>query len=125
MELSEGRPTNVPVGEVTSRACAWSNFDDGFNYTVQLLPMDAADAVGSDDSSLTQINGFGAVQGTGLGSSTPICQLIIDAGPGQAIRVQAQSTLLDDEGQPLTFDQVCPRVSNFATAVVESALARS
>ena len=125
MQLSEGRPANVPVGEVPSRACAWSNFDDGFNYTVQLIPIDAAAVVGTDTSSLTQISGFGAIQGTGLGGSTPTCQLIVDAGPGQAIRVQAQSTLLDDKGQPLTFDHVCPRVSSFATAVVESALAQS
>ena len=87
--------------------------------------MSAEESVGADRSRLTEVVGFGAVEATSLGDTTPICQLVIDADEARSLRVQVQSVLYGDNGRPRDFDIVCPRAAEFAEAVVGTATAGS
>lgn len=121
LAVSTGRPAAVPTGTVASPGCAWSDFDEGFNFTAQTVPTPASESVGAPGTVLVTVGGFGAVQATDLGDSTPICQLVADVADNGSIRVQAQSLRHGPDGMPRAFDQVCPRAAAFAEVVMENA----
>lgn len=123
--LSPPRPPGVPLSPPGSRGCAWSDVTRGYNLTVQTLPVGAGESVGAPGSRITQVAGFGAVEATSLGDTTPICQLVVDAQDAAAIRIQAQSVAYGDDGRPRGFTTVCSYATEFAEAVVRSASTRS
>jgi hypothetical protein len=118
--LSPGRPPGSPLIPAPSRGCGWSDFDSGYNLTVQTLPVPASDSAGAEGTRLTAVAGFGAVEGTGNGDTAPLCQLVIDTSDTGALRIQAQSVRYGDDDRPRNLDDVCGRASDFAEIVLQN-----
>ncbi|MBC3194640.1 DUF3558 family protein [Pseudonocardia sp. C8] len=95
--LSHGRPPTITLTPTGSRGCGWSDFAGGYNYTVQTLPTGAIESAGADQTRLTQVSGFGAVEATSFGPSASIRAAGLSAPPvttGQGRQRQAQVTEL-------------------------------
>ncbi|BBF98935.1 uncharacterized protein DUF3558 [Pseudonocardia autotrophica] len=115
-------PGEVLTGELSNgptRGCGWSNYDDGYNYGVQTIADGAVVAVGSVDSTVDVLDGYGVVVSTAHGESVPGCSIYVDVSDAQAIRVQAQATKDDATGIP-SFETVCGRARSLASKAIRN-----
>ncbi|MBC3194633.1 DUF3558 domain-containing protein [Pseudonocardia sp. C8] len=112
----EVRVLTLPSGP--SRACMWSNVDDGFNYTVQVIDESATAAVGAPGTSVDTVGGFGAVRVTDFAGSAPLCELYVDSADDRSIRVQVQATADDPDGSAKPLEKVCAVTSSVASQVM-------
>lgn len=112
--LDEGQARVANVNEQRSPACIWLSESD-ISYSAQTIPIGAEAARSEVGAAIIEVNGFGAVRSIprALAGGTPICQVTVDAGPGQSIRVQAQAT----GERPRTEDEMC-RIATDVTGMV-------
>lgn len=110
-----GEATTVSLSGGPSRACMWTNFDEGANYTVQTVDESAAVAVGVPGTTIETVAGFGAVRVTDSVDTAPLCELYIDAADEQSIRVQLQYLGTDESGSLRSIAEVCDRTTAVAT----------
>ncbi|GAA1392894.1 hypothetical protein GCM10009613_38700 [Pseudonocardia kongjuensis] len=103
-----------------TRICGWSNFDDGYNYTVQTLPTPAAAAVGAPGSTVQPVEGYGSVRVTDHEESLPLCELYLDISDSAALRVQVQATARDENGRHVSSEQVCSRATTVSSQVLQN-----
>ncbi|WP_411907683.1 hypothetical protein, partial [Salmonella enterica] len=94
-------------------------FTNGFSYSVQLIDIDAAQALG-DNRPLAEVAGYGAVRQTEFTDSAPMCGLTIDLNNAQVARVLVQSTRYVNGG-PRPIEDVCRSAGAVATDVVNEA----
>jgi len=118
--VGPGEAWTKQLSEGPTRICGWSNFDDGFNYTVQTVPGTAGAAVGVPGSTLSPVDGFGAVRVTDYEGSMPLCELYLDTSDDSALRVQAQATARDDDGHRVDSEQVCDRAVTISSHVLRN-----
>lgn len=120
--LEEGKAGRLIVSGVPSEACGWQNFSTGYGYNVQTARLDAERALTDPGSTVTVINGFGAVQNAPKGLTgqgiPPGCQLTIDVNDGQLVRVQVQPGDPDQSESQQARNESCARVITFATDVM-------
>jgi len=109
--VGPGEPGTGDLGDGPTRICGWSNFDDGYNYSVQTLPLPAAVVVGTPDSTVHVVDGYGVVQSTAFGDSFPLCSHYIDASDPHGIRVQVMATASNEDGSIKDFDEVCGKTT--------------
>lgn len=115
-------PGEAETGELSNgptRACLWSNYDDGYNYGVQTIAEGALVAVGGADSVVEVVDGYGVVVATSHGASAPVCSFYVDVSDVQAIRVQAQATRDDGSGIP-SFETVCGRARDLTSKAIRN-----
>jgi hypothetical protein len=118
--VRDGEPGGTTLdGGAQSRNCGWDNFDTGTSYSVQLVGIDAAAALG-DGRSVETVGGYGAVRQIESPESAPLCALVIDINAAQMARVLVLSTRYAD-GRPRPIDDVCTEAAGVATGVVETA----
>ncbi|GAA1392886.1 hypothetical protein GCM10009613_38680 [Pseudonocardia kongjuensis] len=121
-ELGVG-PGEPRVGRIvigSTRACLWSNFDDGHNYTVQTLPEPAAVATEAPGTTVGVVGGYGVVESTSHAESFPLCEFYVDASDEQALRIQVQASRRNDDGSRRSLDQVCDRAETVTAQVLEN-----
>lgn len=123
----KGTPRTADVGvDEPSKACGWTNVDDGYGYNVQTIEADASRALPMPGSSLTVIDGFGSVlnvpgETTYTGPGIPLlCQMTIDVNTDQAIRVQVQSDDTQSYGSAPEQQESCGRVHTLAHDVLST-----
>lgn len=86
----------------------------------QFIPIGAEAAIPVPGSTVTRVDGFGAVQNSPvIGGAPPICQLAVDVAPGQTIRVQANAV----PDPPYGMDELCRRASQTASMVMATVVA--
>ncbi|MBW0106347.1 DUF3558 domain-containing protein [Pseudonocardia sp. KRD291] len=126
VERGTAGESDVGIG-APSRTCGWRNFDDGYGYNVQTIPTAAGAALSVPGSTVRTVNGFGAVenvpadyQGPGI---PPACQLTIDVGEEQAVRVQVQSSDTRASGSPEALAEACSRANALAHSVMRNLVA--
>lgn len=107
--VEDERAGTAPVGGVTSRACAWSNLEADFGYSVQLIPRDAAEAAGGPGTVVGAIEGYGTVQVTDRETTAPLCEIYVDVNDGQVFRIQARANAKRPDGSLPPIDEVCRR----------------
>ena len=117
--VETGEPGQNDVDGARARNCGWNNFDSGSSYSVQLIGIDASQALG-DTRTVETVAGYGAVRQTQYTDSAPMCALIIDIHDGQIMRVLAQTTRWVD-GRPRPIDEVCRDASTVAADAVNEA----
>ena len=121
LQVGVGRPGTAPVGGATTRACGWGSLDTPFDYSVQLIPQDASEAVGTSNAVVGTAEGYGAVQITDQVASYPLCELLVDANEGQLMRVRARAVerrRADDSPYPI--DEVCGQAGLLAAEVIRT-----
>lgn len=116
--VEDERAGTAPVGGVTSRACAWANMESDYSHTVQLIPRDAAEAVGGSGTVVGAIEGYGTVRVTARETASPLCEIYVDVNDGQLMRIQVQAIAVRPDGSSPPIDEVCQR----AEVVVAEAL---
>ena len=109
--VEAGRARTGLLSDGPTRICGWSNFDDGYNYTVQTLPVPALAVVNSPRSTIHVIDGYGIVRITEDEDSLPLCANYVDVSDEFGLRVQVLLTGVDDDGASRTIDEVCERSS--------------
>lgn len=121
LKLSQPASGNLQVEGLPTRTCTFLG-DDDVDINVQVIPIDTAVALRLPSASTTQINGFGAVMNvpTERFGDGPICQVAVDAAPGQSVRVQA---LTRTDPPPIPVDQVCRRATDVASMVMTTVVA--
>lgn len=123
-----GVPGAADLGvDAPSKACGWTDFDDGYGYNVQTIEADASRALPMPGSSVTVIDGFGAVLNVPdesalfAGPGIPLlCQMTIDVNTDQAIRVQVQSDDTQSYGSAPEQQESCGRVQTLAHDVLST-----
>ena len=120
--LDRGKSDQVNVGGTQSPTCRWVNDESGLLVSVQTIAVGAEQALSRPGSTLRTINGFGAVENvpTELGgrSTPPFCQLTVDANSGQTVRVQVQTSNVNDAGNAQAIEAVCRRANDITGSVM-------
>ncbi|TCK20776.1 uncharacterized protein DUF3558 [Pseudonocardia endophytica] len=121
LELGGGKPSTRNVEGLPSPTCTWLS-RKGVDFNIQLIPADPTAATQLPGAEVTQVDGFGAVQNAPAETmgGGPICQIAIDAAPGQTIRVQA---LTRTNPPPIPVDQLCQRATEAASMVMTTVVA--
>lgn len=121
LKLTRITSGTLQVEGIPARTCTFLG-DAGVDINVQVIPLDAAVARRLPSASTTQVNGFGAVVNVPADrfGDGPICQVAVDAAPGQSIRVQA---LTRTDPPPVPIDQVCQRATETASMVMTTVIA--
>lgn len=121
LQVGVGRPGTAPVGGATTRACGWGSLDTPFDYSVQLIPQDAAGAVGSPEAVVGATEGYGTVQITDRVETFPLCEVLVDINDGELMRVQVQTVERQrGDGAPYPIDRVCEQAELVATEAVRN-----
>ncbi|BBG00619.1 DUF3558 family protein [Pseudonocardia saturnea] len=96
------------VGGDTTYACGWGNsWTADFSYSAQMMPVDAASAVGGPGSQVRVIAGYGAVRNMVRENTSPMCELVVDAADGRVMRLQVQVIGLKPDGSTPSIDETC------------------
>ncbi|BBG04285.1 MULTISPECIES: DUF3558 family protein [Pseudonocardia] len=117
--VEPGVPGTAELSEGPTRTCRWSSFDDGYNYSIQTLPVPAAVTVGSPDSTVQEISGYGVVQVPAHATSVPQCMTYVDTSDTVGIRTLTQATR-PDKRDPTLIEEVCRRAEVFTSQVIEN-----
>ena len=118
LQLYESQPGGGVVDGRPSPGCTWLGSNIGYN--IQFIPVGAEAAIPVPGSTITQVNGFGAVQNSPvISGAPPICQLAVDIAPGQTVRVQANAV----PDPPYGMDELCRRARETASMVVDTVVA--
>ena len=118
--VGPGSAGTAELSDGPTRTCSWSNFDDGYNYSVQTTPVPAAVTVGSPDSVVREIGGYGVVQVTAYTTSVPLCMYYVDTSDVMGIRTLTQATGDNDGDGPEPVDDLCRRAEVFTSQVVQN-----
>ncbi|ALE74046.1 hypothetical protein AD006_22975 [Pseudonocardia sp. EC080610-09] len=125
LRVGTGRPATAVSSGTTTRACGWGSLDTPFDYSVQLIPQDAADAVGAPGAVVGTIAGYGTVRIVEREATYPLCEILVDVGEAQLMRIQVQTVERQrGSGAPYPVDQVCAQADAAATEALESARRR-
>ncbi|MBC3191373.1 DUF3558 family protein [Pseudonocardia sp. C8] len=123
-QVDEGRSGTAQLRGVTTRACGWGSLDTPFDYSVQLIPQDAAQAVGAAGTVLGSVEGYGTVRHTDREETFPLCEILVDVNEGQLLRIQVQTVeRRRDNGAAYPIEQVCGQAELAAADAVRSARA--
>ena len=118
--LGTGTPGTATVNGATARDCTWIGSRIGAG--VQFIPLGADAAATESGSRMLLVAGFGAVEGapeTNNGPGLPaFCQIAVDAGPQQTVRVQINNGRPDTGGDPQAIRDVCRQAEDVAEAVL-------
>ncbi|MEU6697304.1 DUF3558 family protein [Pseudonocardia sp. NPDC046786] len=96
------------VGDATTHACGWSElWTVDFGYSAQMMPVDAARAVGGPGSRVQVVAGYGAVRNTEREDTSPMCELVVDVADGQLMRLQVQVVGRKPDGSTPSIDEAC------------------
>lgn len=114
----EADASDLPSGP--SRACMWSNYENGYNYTVQTIGGSAAAAIGAPATVVDPVDGFGAVRATAHRTSAPLCELYLDVADDQTLRIQVQSTASSSSASAQSLDDVCAEATSAASGVLQN-----
>ncbi|GEC26402.1 MULTISPECIES: DUF3558 family protein [Pseudonocardia] len=119
-DLGAGAPGTATVNGTSARDCTW--IGPTVNAGVQFIAVGAETAAEERGSRLLLVEGFGAVEGapeTNNGPGLPaFCQIAVDAGPQQSVRVQVNNGRPDTGGEPEAFRDVCRHAEDIAGAVM-------
>ncbi|MEV1291482.1 DUF3558 family protein [Pseudonocardia sp. NPDC049635] len=111
LEVGPGMAKTAELSDGPTRICSWNNFDDGYNYSVQTLPVPAHVVVGSPGSTTHVIDGYGVVRITDREDSTPVCANYVDASDAFGLRIQVLLTGASDDAENERINEVCERSS--------------
>lgn len=121
---ADSRYAEPVVGDATTYACGWSGlWTVDFSYSVQMMPVDAARAVGGPGSQVRVVAGYGAVRNTVREDTSPMCELVVDAADGQVMRFQVQVVGRNPDGSPPSIDEACWEVELLASDALGTARA--
>lgn len=118
--LDAGDAGAVSVNGQPSLDCVWLS-DTDLSYSAQTIPIGAEVAVTEQRAAVIEVNGFGAVRSVlrELTGGAPTCQVTVDAGPNQSIRIQAQAT----GERPRRDDEMCAIATDVAGMVMITVVA--
>ncbi|BBG04287.1 MULTISPECIES: DUF3558 family protein [Pseudonocardia] len=118
--VEAGEPDSAELGDGPTRLCGWSNYRNGYNYSVQTTPVPAAVAVGTPDSTVQEIDGYGVVQVTANETSAPLCTYYVDTSDNLGLRTLTQLTGRDMRNESGAIEEVCQRAKAFTTQVIQN-----
>ena len=93
----------------------------GYYYSVQLIPQDAAEAVGTPGAVVGVVEGYGTVQIADRVETFPLCEVLVDVNEGQLMRARAKSIIREGGRTPRPEDAVCRRAEDVARDAVNAA----
>jgi hypothetical protein len=122
LRVGTGRPATAVSRGVTTRACGWGSLDTPFDYSVQLIPQDAEEAVGVSGTVVGTVAGYGTVRIVEREDTYPLCEILVDVGDAQLMRIQVQAVERQrGSGAPYPVDQVCAQADTAVTEALQSA----
>jgi hypothetical protein len=122
LQVDGARADAVPVRGVMTRVCGWSSIRTGYDYSVQFLPHDAAEAVGDPRTRVGVVEGFGSVRVIDRVDSYPLCEIVVDVGEARTIRARAAAITRGTDGSPRPVDEVCRRAETVAADALRTAV---
>ena len=122
LQVGAGQAGTAPVSGATTRACGWGSLDTPFDYSVQLIPQDAAAAVGASGAVVGTAEGYGTVQITDRRESYPLCEVLVDVNDGQLMRIQVRTVERERvTGEPYRIEETCSHARLAVGEVVRNA----
>lgn len=119
---SEDSRSGTPqVSGLPTRACDWWNLQSDFGQSIQLIPLDAEQVVGSSGAEVGSIDGYGTVRITDRETNSPLCEIYVDVNDGQVVRIQARATAQTPDGAPLSAEATCQRAEGVAQEALRTA----
>ncbi|ALE74048.1 hypothetical protein AD006_22985 [Pseudonocardia sp. EC080610-09] len=122
LQMGGARAGTAPVRGVSTQVCGWSSIRTGYDYSVQFLPQDAADAVGAPGTRVGVVEGYGSVRVIDRVGSYPLCEIVVDVGEARAIRARAAAITRETDGSPRPADEVCRRAETVAADALRTAV---
>ena len=121
LQVGAGQAGTAPVGGAMTRACGWLSIRTGYDYSVQFIPQNAADAVGAEGAVVDAVEGYGTVQVVDRVETYPLCEILIDVNEEQLVRVQVQTVRHSADESPGPGGAACERGRTLAADVVRTA----
>ncbi|MEJ8279148.1 DUF3558 family protein [Pseudonocardia spirodelae] len=119
LDEEDARASRPVVGGAVTADCGWADLQTAdFGYGVQMIPQDAIEAVGSPKSTVGEIGGFGTVRITDRETTSPLCEVVVDATDGALMRIQVQAVGVDRNGASPSIERTCAEAERLAADAI-------